>query len=790
MGLRSTLVVTAALLLMPAGPAVGAVPNPVSATCGDLQTKLTNAQDGDVITLNSSDGTGGFCTGAYNLPTFPTPTGIESYKSITLQGDPSNGLDGFDRNEASGRALTGDDSHIWEIMNLTFRDGRQTGNGGAISLIGESSLGLRNSHFFNNHATGRGGAVYFSEDSAPGLSLGFGMSGNEFGSQTTPSEGNQAAVGGAVSVESHRDNGNSGINGSVFANNIATTTGGAYDYTLEAPHAENVSFDNNTVVGNKAGGSGGGGHVVIGDATILRFDQELYQGNSVEPMTGSPSGGHFGGGLYVEMGSSPLVQRQNRFLGNSVQQFTGDHDYGGGGEAIAGNSVTARSEVDTFTGNSLPAKGATTESEGGGLFVSGAGLVYHGWLNVIAANQIGAGGEGGGAYAGAPPSNTALEFADSTIAGNSVGLNGSNSGLGGGGDDRLLLHNTIVHNTPAPDIGGFGDPGLDVQYSDACESPGTPFTGAGNICADPLLVNPAGGNIHETLASPTVDKGNDGLFLSEEEDPCCDFEGDPRPTDGDGDGHTADIGADESPAFVAQQQPPPTPEQCADGKDNDNDGAIDLKDPGCSSAADNNEGDESLSALVLCGSRQISLVRADAVGKKAVLSGIVAAKYAGKKVSVYANYPAKGGLKKVASVKAAGSGQFTAKLKLPSKKGLNKARFQARIGNSKSATLKLPQSLASSSVKRKGARIELRGKVKRSLLGKRNAVIVRRLTCGHYTKVGQAKPGKSGSYVVRFDVPAGSSAALYRAETTVLARPRGKKYVKQYARAIGITFSK
>jgi hypothetical protein len=144
----------------------------------------------------------------------------------------------------------------------------------------------------------------------------------------------------------------------------------------------------------------------------------------------------------------------------------------------------------------------------------------------------------------------------------------------------------------------------------------------------------------------------------------------------------------------------------------------------------------------------------------------------------------------VKSVKAGSGGQFTAKLKLPSRKRLNKARFQARIAGKKSATLKLPQSLASNSVKRKGAQLVLRGTVKRALLGKRNAVIVRRLTCGHYTKVGQAKPGKSGKYVVSFATPAGSSAALYRAETKVLNKTHGKKYVKQYARAIGITLAK
>ena len=85
--------------------------------------------------------------------------------------------------------------------------------------------------------------------------------------------------------------------------------------------------------------------------------------------------------------------------------------------------------------------------------------------------------------------------------------------------------------------------------------------------------------------------------------------------------------------------------------------------------------------------------------------------------------------------------------------------------------------------------LELRGQVDRKLLGKRNAVVVKRILCGKYTTVGQAKPNRRGAYTVRFPAPATTGgAALYRAESRVLARPGSKRYVKQFARAIGITF--
>jgi hypothetical protein len=92
-------------------------------------------------------------------------------------------------------------------------------------------------------------------------------------------------------------------------------------------------------------------------------------------------------------------------------------------------------------------------------------------------------------------------------------------------------------------------------------------------------------------------------------------------------------------------------------------------------------------------------------------------------------------------------------------------------------------------VRKVGTTIELRGAVERALLGKRNVVVVKRLVCGRYQTVGSAKPNVRGAYVVRFPAPALGAAALYRAESEVLAKPHSQRYVKQFARAIGITLT-
>jgi hypothetical protein len=115
-----------------------------------------------------------------------------------------------------------------------------------------------------------------------------------------------------------------------------------------------------------------------------------------------------------------------------------------------------------------------------------------------------------------------------------------------------------------------------------------------------------------------------------------------------------------------------------------------------------------------------------------------------------------------------------------------KARFQARVGTSRSAALKLPQSLASESIKKSGGNIVISGKVERGVLGKRNPVVIQRIVCGRYRTVGSAKPDASGRYVVRFKAPALGTAALYRAQGKVLLRPGSKRYVRQFARALGI----
>ena len=463
-------------------PSAGAVSQ--TTNCAGLQAALDQVASGNTITLQ------GICTGQqFTLRNFGDPAGpFFNYNSWTLTGDPSDGLDGFDGSglTTAQRMLTGVDVHRLEIQNLVFRDGNVTGNGGALDITGLSNLGLRNSSFFANQATGKGGAVHFAPDSGPdNPTIGaIGVSGSVFGSEADAAEGNKATTGGALSIESPgTGNNNSGINGSTFANNTATGNGGGFAYAIPPATAENFSLNGNVVVKNKAGGSGGGGHVVAANS-FLGIDNERYENNSVEPVPGYPAGDHFGGGLYTQGGLPNF--RHNVFRGNAVKAYPDGGNLGGGGLAVQGPGINAHSEYTRVEGNTLAGPLANTqfESEGGGIFFSSDGGRWQGFLDAVAGNSVGAGGEGGGIYIGAGPAPASLELAETTVAGNSSG--GQFAGISGGAQDDLLLWNSIVYNGAPGDIGGFDH--FDIQYSDACNDGPFAFAGPGNICADPKLV--------------------------------------------------------------------------------------------------------------------------------------------------------------------------------------------------------------------------------------------------------------------------------------------------------------
>jgi parallel beta-helix repeat protein/predicted outer membrane repeat protein len=242
----------------------------------------------------------------------------------------------------------------------------------------------------------------------------------------------------------------------------------------------------------------------------------------------------FGGGLYVDQ-CSPTIANVN---------FTQNVANSGAGMFCYGNSHPRLTDV-TFSQNSAG-------NQGGGLFVSNTSsteqvnVIYHGnsayfygggfcergdgstLTNVLFLENT-CSNTGGGMYV-AGSSNTTL--INATIWGNTGGIAGGIANLSAG---VVSIANTIIWgNTggPWPEIyNSSGLPVISHSLIGGCGGSGggwVPTFGiddGGNLDEDPLLVNPAGGDLHLSSESPVIGMGDDGAIPS---GVVSDLDGNPR----------------------------------------------------------------------------------------------------------------------------------------------------------------------------------------------------------------------------------------------------------------------
>ena len=695
---------------------------------------------------------------------------------------------------ASSTIVDGEDSDrvfdvragIVAMSGMTIRDGHAaatTANpafgegGGGIRTAGDADVSVTDATITNNsvRSNGHGGGTA-SEDTSTLTLTRVGVTSNE--ASELPGGGGgggvaEEAPGVVVKI----------IDSTVSDNESQFAAGVWDDGTGRVEITRSSISDNHTVPEEPASPviqSGGG--VVEGAGTVVITDS-VISGNTAT----------YGAGVIDEGGTLTITNstisgnRAPAVAGNTppATQFPYSNGVGGGLLGYGGGAITITDT--TLSGNSA-------DLNGGAMAFQTAGAVPPAQFvnSTIADNSAGTAG-GAARLDGSP----ALSFTNTTIDGNTAPTGAALNICSGGpalpagycdaaGAGTITLRNSIVSGGSSANcarlVGAISSAGNSLDSGNSCG-----FGAAGDkVNADPLLGGLAfnGGNTRTKAlqdGSPAIDSATAC--------PATDQRGSPRPF-----GPLCDMGAFEGgvPRTAAAAAPrAPTP-QCGDGRDNDSDGAVDGQDPGCQNASDANEGDENLGDLILCGRRQISLVRADAKGRTVALSGLVSKANSGKTVTILANYGTRGAkgsrFTALKTIRAKSNGEFSVSVKGPSRRLFAKARFQARVGRSRSVALKLPQSLASSSIRRVGANVVLRGTVKRSLLGKRNPISIRRLVCGRYQTVSSAKPDRRGRYTARFRVPALSDAALYRAESRVLAKPGSKRYVKQFARAVGIAF--
>jgi hypothetical protein len=522
----TAIVAAGAMSLVPAHAAA------VSTDCAGLQAALTGG-NGNVITLHDT----GLCTnGPFTLP---------NNVSLTLQG--LTQADGFDGNGTT--ILSGGPVGNVVIQNLTFQNG-VGGTGAAINIFNSPNgqVTLSHSLFFNNGGNNGGFSnIDLDVQSANPMVI----TGNVIGS---PGRGNHSNFGAAVLAQT---DGPITFSGNQVLDNT-TTQDGSGALLSELGSSSSVTVDGNVFARNSSTGGDGGGLRIFNNGTgANNLTANTFSDNVLGAVSTSSPKNH-GGGLFVQArhAGATVVQAHNLFARNivhvaSLSQGTA-FDFGGGGEFFQSPLLT--STDDTFVNNHVDGGDPDNTAVGGGLALQGQPVpgevptgiasVLHAYNMVVANNSVGAGGVGGGVYTGFPSSCThgqvcpgVAEIFDSTITANSVGAGGGASGIGGDDTDTAHVVNSIVNGNTGNQKQINGQGTITVDHTDACQDATAPYPGAGNICKDAVLANAAGNDVHQTAASPTIDRGDSSQVPSAL---TQDYEGDTREV-----GSAVDMGADE-----------------------------------------------------------------------------------------------------------------------------------------------------------------------------------------------------------------------------------------------------
>jgi hypothetical protein len=307
---------------------------------------------------------------------------------------------------------------------------------------------------------------------------------------------------------------------------------------------------------NQAAGEGGGVKIV---GSSPRITNNLIRNNQA----------CHGAGIWISSGS-PLIQL------NTITNNDSNLCSGGTG---CGISIRGTSSVEILD-NVISNNGIGTfqlAGSGGGIYMFGLGTLIV-KRNIIKGNSLVTDGRGGGIYL-ANESETLIvqnlitgnqayegagiyliafgaygpKLVNNTIADNNAIASGSGIFAEASGGRSELANNIIVAK---PGQAGLycnntsdqTQPG--ARFNNIFSAGGTAYGGScadktgtnGNISADPLFINPTGGDYHLRQGSPSIDAG-DNLTPNL---PDKDVDENPRILDGDGNGTaTIDMGVDE-----------------------------------------------------------------------------------------------------------------------------------------------------------------------------------------------------------------------------------------------------
>ena len=392
-------------------------------------------------------------------------------------------------------AVTADDNIAITVTNMTFEDGNAVGtpsDGGALAIL-------------------------VDDTAQPPFAVSVAVTGSEFYDNFADDDG------GAIFVRGNIDEG-------IILD----------DLTIDANVARGIAGDGT--------GDGGGAYIAGGFGTTvvlnnIDFFDNMAQGN--------------GGGVEVEglLDGDPVSLVSLFDIDFDTNQSTGTGN--GGGASILASDLSV--EIVGFLDN--------TATLGGGLHLRvNTGLIMKnsGFNGNIATN--------GGGLGTDPAADSRVALTNNTFSGNTATNQGGGALVSRGGSTLIVYfyNNILWANAGASGADlfvnddPFGLGGIDVatielfnndfsDFNTTCtlDAGCTPsITQNGNIDADPLL-GPFG---RLTTGSPAIDTGdNNGASCFGCGPPPTDFEGDPRPFDGNGDTVAIiDIGADEFTGQPAQ----------------------------------------------------------------------------------------------------------------------------------------------------------------------------------------------------------------------------------------------
>jgi parallel beta-helix repeat protein len=300
-------------------------------------------------------------------------------------------------------------------------------------------------------------------------------------------------------------------------NSTAGSGGGMCNYNSSSPVVTGCMFSSNSAgVAGETYKLGGGMYNYNSSSPVVVSC--IFSGNSASD----------GGGI-ANWASSPTVT-DCTFLANSVT-------YGGGG---MGNWVSSTPAVTgcTFTGNSA--------GGGGGMYSDNSRPAV---ANCFFSNNSATGDGGGGMYNWASSSSTVTNC---TFTGNSA-TNGS--GILNSNSSSPRITNCILWGDSQDEISNVtSSPTVNCCDVDMNDPAANPYPGTGNINADPLFADASASDLHLRGSSPCIDKGDNSAVPT---GVTTDFEGNPRISDGDGDGSAiVDMGADEAARVVISSVDP------------------------------------------------------------------------------------------------------------------------------------------------------------------------------------------------------------------------------------------